>query len=347
MNNNENYLGTERASELLQALIEEVEGVEWRGSRSPLPAEGGPAVDLVVEVLVRRRVVTLQVGVRQVGEPRMLQRFAGEVEAAGAEVRGHPVLVAPFVSSRGRDLCKTLGLSFVDTAGNAYLNVPGLLVERSGRKNPRRERRELRGLFSTKASWVARRLFAEPDREWTMTELSRESDVSLGHVKKVVDRLSGEDLVEKTWGAIRLTDPGGLLDMWREAYVPQEWTGYHSPVRQQEDLVERMGDLEDDEWALTLGAGISLVAPFVRSTDVHVYVIGTVDPIVDALDLTPVEFGGNVHLSTPDDKGVMFGSRRAGGVTVVSDLQLYLDLYNWPARGREQAEHLRETVVGV
>ncbi len=235
----------------------------------------------------------------------------------------------------------------MDTAGNAYLNVPGLLVERSGRENPRRERRELRGLFSTKASWVARRLFAEPDRAWTMTELSRESGVSLGHVKKVVDRLSGEDLVEKAWGAIRLTDPGGILDMWRETYVPQVWIGYHSPVRQQEDLVGRMGGLEDDEWALTLGAGATLVAPFVRSTDVHVYVIGTVDPIVDALDLTPVEFGGNVHLSTPDDEGVMFGSRRVGGVTVVSDLQLYLDLYNWPARGREQAEHLRETVVGV
>ena len=106
---------------------------EWRGSRPPLPAEVGPAVDLVIDVLVRRSVVTLQVGVRQVGEPRMLQRFAGEVEAAGEEVRGHPVLVVPFVSSRGRDLCKTLGLSFVDTVGNAYMNVPGLLVERSPR----------------------------------------------------------------------------------------------------------------------------------------------------------------------------------------------------------------------
>jgi hypothetical protein len=270
--NSENYLDAEGASQLVKALVGEVEGVEWIRSRPPLPTEGGPAVDLVVEVLIGGRVVPLRVGVRQTGEPRMLQRFAGEVEAAGEGIRGHPVLVAPFVSSRGRELCKRLGLGFVDTAGNAHLNVPGLLVERSGRENPRRERRELRGLFSRKASWVSRRLFAEPGREWTMAELSEEAGVSLGHVKKVVDRLTGEALVEKAWGAIRLSDPGGLLDMWRESYVPQPWTGYHSTLRGQEDLVERMGAVKDDGWALTLGGGATQVAPFVRSTDVHVYV---------------------------------------------------------------------------
>ena len=31
-----------------------------------------------------------------------------------------------------------------------------------------------------------------------------------------------------------------------------------------------------------------------------------------------------------------------GGMKVVSDLQLYLDLYDYPVRGREQAEHLYE-----
>jgi len=30
------------------------------------------------------------------------------------------------------------------------------------------------------------------------------------------------------------------------------------------------------------------------------------------------------------------------GAVVVGDVQLYLDLYQYPARGREQAEFLRE-----
>jgi hypothetical protein len=34
------------------------------------------------------------------------------------------------------------------------------------------------------------------------------------------------------------------------------------------------------------------------------------------------------------------------GVKVVSDVQLYVDLYNYPARGREQADFLRERKMG-
>jgi hypothetical protein len=346
MKNSENYLGIDGAVDLLRSLLAEVEGVEYTGARPPRPEEV-PGADLVVEASAGRRRIVLLVGVRSSGEPRMIQRFAGEVRSGGEVREGHPVMVAPFVSSRGRDLCRLLGLGFIDAAGNAHLNVPGLLVERIGRKNPRRERRELRALFSKKASWVSRRLFAEPSREWTMAELSRESGVSIGHVKKVVDRLEAEALVEKEWGSIRLSDPASLLDMWREAYEPKGWVGYHSPLREQGDLLERLRALREDGWALTLGAGATLVAPFVRSSDVHIYVVVDMDALKEALDLTPVEFGGNVHLSKPDDEGVMVGSREVEGVTVVSDLQLYLDLYGWPARGQEQAEHLRETVIGV
>ncbi len=346
MKNNENYLSNNEAIGLLRALVDEAEGVEWMGSRSPVPDET-PAVDLVAEVRVGRRAATLLVGVRTTGEPRMIQRFAGEIRVADKVVEGHPLMMAPYISPRGRELCKLLGLGFLDQAGNTYLNVPGLLVERSGRENPRKEKRKLRSLFSKKASWVARRLFADPAREWTMAELSKESGVSLGHVKKVVDRLDAEGMVDKVWGSIRLSDPGGLLDMWREVYDPGEWIGYHSPVRDQEDLVERLKAMKNGGWAMTLGAGATLVAPFVRSNDVHVYVTGPMDLMTEVLDLTPVEFGGNVHLSSPDDEGVMFGARDVEGVTVVSDLQLYLDLYRWPARGREQAEHLRDAVMGV
>jgi hypothetical protein len=33
------------------------------------------------------------------------------------------------------------------------------------------------------------------------------------------------------------------------------------------------------------------------------------------------------------------------GIKIVNTIQLYLDLYKYPARGPEQAEYLREQVV--
>jgi hypothetical protein len=39
---------------------------------------------------------------------------------------------------------------------------------------------------------------------------------------------------------------------------------------------------------------------------------------------------------------VFYGKQRIRKLWVVSDLQLYLDLYSYPSRGLEQAEHLYE-----
>ena len=51
-----------------------------------------------------------------------------------------------------------------------------------------------------------------------------------------------------------------------------------------------------------------------------------------------MEKGGNVSMVLPYDKGVVYGVNQAGGVNVVSKVQLYIDLFNYPARGEEAAE---------
>jgi hypothetical protein len=48
---------------------------------------------------------------------------------------------------------------------------------------------------------------------------------------------------------------------------------------------------------------------------------------------------------TPYDEGVFLNPRREQGRTLVCDPQLYVDLYTYPARGREQAEHLLSTCM--
>jgi hypothetical protein len=123
-------------------------------------------------------------------------------------------------------------------------------------------------------------------------------------------------------------------------------TGFHSSLGRS-DILKALSVLPEGTYAVTLGAAASLVAPFVRSTDVYVYATGDEKIIIKELGLTPVDFGGNVHIVEPYDEGVLFGRRSIDGVTAVSDVQLYLDLYNHPSRGREQAEFLRKKRMGV
>ena len=97
--------------------------------------------------------------------------------------------------------------------------------------------------------------------------------------------------------------------------------------------------------AFTLLAGASMVAPHVRYNDVWVYVAEKDGSWGRGLDLQPVDTGGNVVLLEPYDEGVFMDLQDVKGMKVVSNVQLYVDLYNHPGRGREQAEFLRETVL--
>ena len=304
--------------------------------------------DLKVKVKQGRKDHYLIVEVKSSGEPRTIAEVAGQLKAYGDKLSGYSVLVAPFISSRGREMCKELGLGFVDLSVNAYLKFNGVLIERWGRESTVKEKRVQKRLFSTKSTWIIRQMLAAPKREWKFDELAEEAGVSLGQAYKVVNKLVSEGFVEKKRGAITLLKPGELFDAWAEIYKfkDQTITGYYCPFKEQEKIFQALKNVPTEEYALTLGSAASLVAPFVRSTDVYLYVK---DPqmIVDALNLKPVEFGGNVNLVTPSDEGVLFDTQEFEKLSLVSNIQLYLDLYNYPMRGREQAEHLREQKMEI
>ncbi len=63
------------------------------------------------------------------------------------------------------------------------------------------------------------------------------------------------------------------------------------------------------------------------------------------LDLKELKRGGNFYLIRPYYKNsVFFNNQKVKGYNVVSDLQLYLDLYNFPQRGRDHAQYLLKTL---
>jgi hypothetical protein len=58
------------------------------------------------------------------------------------------------------------------------------------------------------------------------------------------------------------------------------------------------------------------------------------------MELRPVEKGGNVRLVLPKDSGVFYGAKVFDSVKIVSNVQLYVDLVNYPARGEEASVEL-------
>jgi hypothetical protein len=319
---------------------------------APEPRSRITSADLVLRVELPGRTRRLVCAVKTVGEPRYLaQAITALTLALRGDPGSYPIVVAPYVGPEGRRLCWEAGVGYLDLTGNAFLRFDGILVDRqSGRPVPRGEAR-LRRLFSPRSSRVIRVLLEQPGASWTLAGLTEEAQVSLRTAHLVVNALEDKLLVAKRRGAIRLEKPGALLDLWAQEYrldlhrQHAFYTFVRNPVELAVRLTAEAGG-RDEPLALTLHSGAALVAPFVRPADVHAYFLGDLDRLAKALDLRPVESGGTVHLLEPHDAGVFYRAQTIRRVRVVCNTQLYLDLVNYPARGREQAELIRREKLG-
>ncbi|MBU4556091.1 MAG: hypothetical protein KJ747_04400 [Actinobacteria bacterium] len=269
-----------------------------------------------------------------------------------------PVIASPYLSPASQQLLRDANAAFIDFAGNAWLAAPGIHIDRRGFANPAKEERGQRDLFSDKASLVLRTLLVAHApmgvREIASGVSSTDERIKLtpGYVSKVIGELERRGYVSRRDEKVVLRHAEELLRDWTSAYrgrrrpVP---ASYFILAPSAEDLLPRVADAFDAkgaDYVLTGHAGASLVDRYTvfDVADVYVRELEDVVPALADLGGRRVERGGNVNISVPYYRESAFYDRQMskGGIKVVSDLQLYLDLYDYPVRGREQAEHLYE-----
>jgi hypothetical protein len=261
------------------------------------------------------------------------------------------VLAAPFLSPSRQDLLRESNVPFFDLAGNAWIVADAVHIDRRGFPNPFLEQRRSRGPFSDKASLVLRALIsAGPGRG--VRGIAEEVGLSPGYVSKVVQELEERGYVARREDGLALRHGQELLQDWVRAYRKRwvERRSYFVPVTRVQAVMDAMRQASiSDECALTLQAGASLVAPYADFDVVDVYVHGIDAAVALArhLDAREVERGANLRVSVPYYRvSAFFDRQESAGLPVVSDLQLYLDLYDHPLRGREQAEQILERRLG-
>lgn len=306
------------------------------------------AVDVVTPQGKKRR---LLINVRSPAAPSQireaLRRFRSSLPK---RVRGYPVLASSFLNPGIREVCKEEGVGYIDLAGNLYLQWDDLYLEKIVDKNPFPRRGRPPSLFEPVSSRIVRALLEEPKRRWQVRELAQATKVSLGLTSRVTRRLLEDEYVTKTENRISLVQPAKLIDTWQDQYKREgnQRMAYYSFNRNPDEimaLIAKTAESEGWRYALTSFAAASLVAPFVRGVGAiewYVEDADAVDQWVKVLDLRPAEEGPNVVLIIPYDRGVFYKNQKVDGITLVGNIQLYLDLYSNPARGKEQAEFLRK-----
>jgi hypothetical protein len=234
----------------------------------------------------------------------------------------------------------------VDLAGNCRLVFGQVFVEYRNFPNPRLERRPLRSLFAAKASRVLRVLLDDVKRPWQVKTLALQAEVSIGLAFKVKQRLLDLEYGQERNKGLRLSKPEELLRQWAANYSyrksePLDCYGPGDPP-ELEDQLARYCRSNDIQYALALFSGAARVAPFARYARGFSYAVTDPQGLVKGLGWKPVPSGANFTILRPYDDGLLYGVRKVGGETVVSDVQLYLDLAGYKGRGEEAAQFLLE-----
>jgi hypothetical protein len=199
----------------------------------------GIAVHLLRAIPARNRPAAATV---RIEAGRLKHTFAASIETVdrfetpalvkARDVHKSPILVAPFITRRVAERCRQLHLSFLDTAGNAYLEGPGLLVYIVGQTLPSGRRPDRFRALTPAGLRIVFALLCHPELiRSNYREIAARAGVALGTVGPVLKDLEGRRLLRlQTGRAHKLLNPERMLEEW-VAHFPTTLRPKLSPRR--------------------------------------------------------------------------------------------------------------------
>jgi DNA-binding transcriptional regulator YhcF (GntR family) len=261
-----------------------------------------------------------------------------------------PLLISKYLSEGKRKECKEEGINFMDLSGNVFLQYgEGLYIERTGFPNQFPEIRKGRNPFSDKASLLLRAMLKKK-KFWGVRELANAVRLNPGYVSRMFKELEDLRYLMRLNSKAKLKNQKSILEDWihHYDYKKNNFLKYHCLAKSPQEIIDKLKKMNISakvNYALGFHAGAFLISPYAAFNEVHIYISDEKSSgfFKTKLSLKPVAQGANVLLVSPYYKhSVFYDMQKINKLMVVSDIQLYLDLYHYPLRGLEQAEHLYE-----
>ncbi len=274
--------------------------------------------------------------------------------------QAHParmLLLAPHIRPQQGAVLQRAEIDYVDLAGNAHLQAPGLFVhvegqrlEQEGAAGPTRPNRAW--IKTVMAMLLRRELVEAPYRV-----LAAEAGVALGTVAACIRELERRGFLEERRTRRRILDRPQLVALWVQAYIdvlrpklrearfqtrntnkPELWRLLHQTLK-------RRGV----RWALTGADAAELRNRFFRAHETEIYVPwGTLDDraLQTELMAQPAPRVGNLLAVEPPVPGIPEDAIE--GIPVAPTLLIYAELrYRDTEQALEAAEMLLPAVIGT
>lgn len=290
----------------------------------------------------------------EVWRSKSSESFRDKVEKLKYVADSHPkvnlLLVAKYLSEEKRNQCKDAKINFLDLSGNVFIAIKGIYVERLGEKNKFPEKRFGRNPFSDKASLIIRVLINDVDKLWGIRELADSVNLNPGFVSRMIRELEKINYVKKSNSKVSLINPKKVIEDWVDEYdySKNEEIKFYCFAKNVNEIFKKLKQnyqsFNHIQYALGYQAGANLVYDHSAFNVVHIYLQDkAMISKYEKLNLKSVDNGENLVFLIPYYKNsVFYNKQNINNLWVVSNLQLYLDLYHYPLRGREQADKIYE-----
>jgi hypothetical protein len=305
--------------------------------------------DYIIQIETPLGPKQLNVEIKENGQPRYARILIDKLSHLNEGTKSYWIFVAPFISEKTGRMLRDSGIGFVDFAGNCYISFEGVHIQKEGNNNPFFTKRQFKSLFKLKASRILRVLLANPNRYWKIQQLAKEARVSTGHVYNIKEELLNREWAYFNRQGLALYDPKSLLQEWCKEYQTEDKRNFSFysllAPSEFENRLEKACKALKVRYALSGLAGAFRHVPFVRYHRVNFYLEDKLNELVKAMDLKSVTSGDNVTIITPSDDAVFYDLRRVGEFSVVSPIQIYLDLNVLGSRGKEAADYIFKEVI--
>jgi hypothetical protein len=209
---------TTREHQVLETAITTLYQTTGLGARvlPEIDGQDGAGEDAIIEVETNRHKY------RFAAEVKVVDRFEtpAMVKARLRDPRQRPLLVAPYVTREIAERCRNLHLPFIDTAGNAYLEGPGLLIYVIGQPRPAELRQDRFRALNPAGLHITFALLCRPELIRTnYREIAAAAKVALGTVGPVMKDLEARAFLRLKSATERyLLDPKRMLQEWVTHY---------------------------------------------------------------------------------------------------------------------------------
>lgn len=182
----------------------------------------GREVDAVLDVTVDSKTETFLAEVKAADRAQVITHVKAQLDRLrhGKFRTCRPLLVTPYMTRQLAEACRHIDLSFIDTAGNAYLRANGMLLYVIGQNKPQQYERKAYRANTQAGLRIVFSILCKPELIGkTYREIAKFAGVALGTVGPVLKDLQERGFVRRTRSKdLKLQNAEKLFDEWVTRY---------------------------------------------------------------------------------------------------------------------------------